>query len=139
MYRKLRVFLGIVLPPFLGTIGMTLMFAVKNDGILNSVGFLGILVFAYFFQGVQSLIYSLVMEFFVSRFIRRSSRVSIVAYFTVSMLLGVISGGSMVLSWIKSELLFFLITGGVVALLIPFPLLYLHREELKYDTLEKAL
>ena len=67
--------IGAIVPPVLGSI------------IVAGLGFLGVLPFAFVVVGIQALIYSLVMEFFVNRRIHDLS-----ASLVCGLMLGGVSG-----------------------------------------------
>lgn len=100
----LRLAIGAVFPPVLGSI------------IVGGIGFLSVLPFAFVFVGIQALIYSLVMEFFVNRRIH-----SLPASLVCALVLGGLSG-------VVPALLLgleFMLVGCGVALVVGFGLRWL--------------
>ena len=86
-----RMAVGIFMPAIIGTLLLSLlMFFVTYPKALsrfNEQSYIGILVFAYMFVGIQSVIYSMIMEFWINPKIKSS-----LAVVGISALLGAFSG-----------------------------------------------
>lgn len=115
-----RIIIGVVLPPLLG---MILLLVYWRYWPIDREVLLFSLAFAYTGMGVQSLIYSLIMEFVVNRLFLKSYEVLI-----VSAIMGCVSGLVLAINLRELELLM-AGTGVIVGLLIGFLLRYLHSRQ----------
>lgn len=120
-----------MLPPLLGVLFLFILLTVKA-GLLKNAPVSGFLYFwpsdfwstvpiAYVFMGLQSIIYSLLMEFIGQRILTRSGGVAGKSFYVIlSIALGVAAG-------VTTSLLRFVSIGAIVGFIVGSVLLLIHK------------